>query len=211
MSNFGNMLINPKSKIRYPLSIIAVFILFSGCFGINKNQEQAQREAGILLENTENSLFWGDTHLHTANSPDAYAVGNRLGFEEAYRFAKGEVIEVDGQKVQLETPLDFLVVADHAEGFGIVNELKNGNPVLMKDTLFQRWNRLLNGTKRDSEIVGKEMPDALDKGILPPSAKDTKIIGPITKSIWNGYLDIADRYNEAGKFTAMNIRKMPPQ
>ena len=194
---------NQKSEIGYPLSIIAVFILFSGCFGINKNQEQAQREAAILLENTENSLFWGDTHLHTANSPDAYAFGNRLGFEEAYRFAKGEVIEVDGHKIQLETPLDFLVIADHAEGFGIINELKNGNSVLMKDTLFQRWNRMLNGTKREGEIAGKEMPEALDKGTLPPSIKDPKIIGPIIKSIWNGYLDVADRHNEAGKFTAL--------
>jgi hypothetical protein len=36
--------------------------------------------------------LWGDTHLHTANSPDASAFGNRLGPEEAYRFALGQAV-----------------------------------------------------------------------------------------------------------------------
>jgi len=38
------------------------------------------------------SLLWGDTHLHTAASFDAGAFGNRLGFDEAYRFARGEEV-----------------------------------------------------------------------------------------------------------------------
>jgi hypothetical protein len=46
--------------------------------------------------------LWGDTHLHTANSPDAFAFGNRLGPEEAYRFARGETVtSASGQRVQL--------------------------------------------------------------------------------------------------------------
>lgn len=126
-----------------------------------------------------------------------------MSFEDAYRFAKGEVVDIDGQKAQLETPLDFLVIADYAEGFGIINELKNGNPALMNDTLFLRWNKMLNGTKEQSAKAGKEMPEALDKGILPPSINNPKIIGPIMTSIWGNYLKIADRYNEPGKFTAL--------
>src|SRR5262245_9645111 len=64
-------------------------------------------------------VFWGDTHLHTAVSMDAAAVGCTLGPEEAYRFARGEeVVTATGQAAQLSRPLDFLVVSDHAEAFG---------------------------------------------------------------------------------------------
>ncbi len=63
-------------------------------------------------------VLWGDTHLHTANSLDAAAFGNTLGPEEALRFARGEeIVSSSGQRVKLSRPLDFLVVADHAEGW----------------------------------------------------------------------------------------------
>lgn len=185
------------------IGLAAIVSIFSFSSKDVKSENSYKITDQKVISDSENSLYWGDTHLHTANSPDAYAYGNRLGFEDAYRFAKGEVIEIDGNKVQLETPLDFLVIADHAEGFGIINELKNGNPALMKDTLFVRWNKMLNGTKEQSARAGKEMPESLDKGILPPSIKDPKIIGPIMTSIWGNYLKIADRYNEPGKFTAL--------
>ena len=63
--------------------------------------------------------LFGDTHLHTSQSFDAIAFGNFLGPEEAYRFARGEeVTSSTGQRARLSRPLDFLVVADHAENMG---------------------------------------------------------------------------------------------
>jgi hypothetical protein len=60
--------------------------------------------------------LFGDTHLHTNLSPDAFGFGVRLGPEEAYRFARGEeVTSTWGEKVRLSRPLDFVVIADHAE------------------------------------------------------------------------------------------------
>src|SRR5512133_3662375 len=64
-------------------------------------------------------VYWGDTHLHTSFSMDAGAFGCRLGPREGYRFAKGEEVTASsGQRVRLARPLDFLVVADHSDGFG---------------------------------------------------------------------------------------------
>lgn len=66
-------------------------------------------------------LLWGDTHLHTRLSMDAYALGNRTGdADTAYRFAKGEPVihPYHRARVQLQTPLDFLAVSDHAELLG---------------------------------------------------------------------------------------------
>jgi hypothetical protein len=63
--------------------------------------------------------FFGDTHLHTGFSMDAGAAGVRLTPRDAYRFARGEEITASGgQRAKLSRPLDFLVVADHSDGFG---------------------------------------------------------------------------------------------
>lgn len=55
-------------------------------------------------------VYWGDTHLHTAYSTDAGMIGNYLGPDEAYRFARGEVVTSSvGVRARLVRPLDFLV------------------------------------------------------------------------------------------------------
>ena len=92
-------------------------------------------------------VLWGDTHLHTANSLDAAAFGNTLGPEEALplRARRGGDVSSTGQTVKLSRPLDFLVVADHAEGLGATIELKNGNPLLMADPTLRRWHDMMAG------------------------------------------------------------------
>jgi hypothetical protein len=96
-------------------------------------------------------VLWGDTHLHTVNSLDAAGFGDTLGPEPAYRFARGEeVVSSSGQPVRLSRPLDFLVVADHAEALGFIEEIKKGNPNLLADPMLRRWHDLLAG----GETVG---------------------------------------------------------
>jgi Protein of unknown function (DUF3604) len=76
-------------------------------------------------------VYFGDTHLHTSQSMDAVMFGTRLGPEDAYRFARGEeVTSSTGQRVQLSRPLDFLVVADHAESLGAMSAVLAGDSEL---------------------------------------------------------------------------------
>ena len=64
------------------------------------------------------TALFGDLHVHTSWSADAYTGGNRLGPNTAYRFARGEKVELQtGAEAQLQTPLDFVALTDHAEGF----------------------------------------------------------------------------------------------
>ena len=75
---------------------------------------------------TEKQILWGDTHLHTNLSFDAFTNQNfSVGPDRAYRFARGLPVEHPGHKarVQIGTPLDFLVISDHAEFLGSVREL----------------------------------------------------------------------------------------
>jgi hypothetical protein len=75
--------------------------------------------------NYPSRVYWGDTHLHTSASMDAGAFGNRLGFDEAYRFARGEELTSStGQRVKLTRPLDFLVIADHSDNMGFFPDAK---------------------------------------------------------------------------------------
>ena len=65
------------------------------------------------------TAYWGDTHLHTNLSTDSYLYENRLTADEAYRFARGSTIKTNnGQQARLSRPLDFLVIADHANNVG---------------------------------------------------------------------------------------------
>lgn len=147
-------------------------------------------------------VFWGDTHLHTSQSADAVMFGTRLGPEDAYRFARGEeVTSSTGQRVQLSRPLDFLVVADHAEGYGVMAAVLAGDPELMRDSLAKRWHDLMNQGPEGGLTVYKEaLSEFSAKGKpLPGALSDPKTLG----SLWLKNAATAEKYNEPGRFTTL--------
>jgi hypothetical protein len=77
-----------------------------------------QKPATAIPHNPLKEAYFGEQHLHTAYSLDAYIGGARLMPSDAYSFAKGEPVEVGGVKVQLAKPLDWAAVTDHAEYIG---------------------------------------------------------------------------------------------
>ena len=73
----------------------------------------------------------GELHVHTKESFDATLFGNLLGIEDAYRFAKGEVLKAPGgEPMQLSRPLDFVAITDHADGFGTRTHCGDGPPLI---------------------------------------------------------------------------------
>ena len=144
-------------------------------------------------------VYWGDTHLHTALSVDAGAFGNRLGLEEAYRFALGEeVISATGQRVKLLRPLDFLVVADHSDGIGLFPRLLEGDPALIADETARRWHHMINEGGQEAVNAALELIDAFSRDEVPFDINDPAFIGPV----WEDVIEAAERYNAPGVFTA---------
>ncbi len=91
-------------------------------------------------QNFPNRVFFGDTHLHTSYSTDAGMIGNTLGPEEAYRFARGETVTSStGLPARLERPLDFLVVADHAESVGAAPAIARKDPLILETEFGRIW------------------------------------------------------------------------
>jgi hypothetical protein len=149
--------------------------------------------------------LFGDTHLHTTNSGDGFAAGNRLDPEQAYRFARGEeVISSTGVPAKLSRPLDFLVVADHAEGLGLMQQIYAGtNPAFAADPTLQKWSQGMKAGGMQAADTQREVTKAQAMGTLPAPLKDPKAVGPIMKSVWQQYTATAEKYNEPGRFTAM--------
>ena len=148
-------------------------------------------------QNFPNRVFWGDTHLHTANSADAGFLNDKVGPEEAFRFARGEVVTSSGNlRVRLERPYDFLVVSDHAEYLGLTPGLRNSDPVLLQNETGRRWHDML---KKDSESAFQAAMEC----VLSINARDEKMKNEaFGRSMWARNCEIADRYNQPGAFTA---------
>ena len=145
-----------------------------------------------------NQVYWGDTHLHTAVSVDAGTM-NRVGQEDAFRFARGEeVATTHGLRARLSRPLDFLVLADHAEMYGLMPQLLSGDPDILATEMGQRWyDMLMTGDPDKTFEAAMEIVDSLSK-------KDPPINNPgATRKAWEAYTELADKYNEPGRFTAL--------
>ena len=149
--------------------------------------------------NFATSVYWGDTHLHTAASGDAFGFGNKLDDVEALRFARGEEItSAGGLRVKLSRPLDFLVVADHAEAFGAMIEVFYGNPALMGNPKSKRWAAMLKEGGETSFKAVMEMIESVSDKSCPPEMLDKKLFKPV----WEKHTANVDKYNKPGTFSA---------
>ena len=145
-------------------------------------------------------LLWGDTHQHTGWSADAGAFGARLGPEDALRFARGEEItSSSGQPVRLDRPLDFIVIADHSDGMGVIQEMRAGNPLVLNDPMGKRWTEMMKAGGKQGLQAAKEMIDAQSNNRLPDYVKNKDI----AMSVWQKNTAIQEKYNEPGRFTTL--------
>jgi len=146
------------------------------------------------------NVYWGDTHLHTDLSMDAGAFGNRLGLDEAYRFARGEQVEsTNAGPVRLSRPLDFLVIADHSDNMGFFPDMLAGAPHILSNPKGKEWyDRIKAG---EGVGVALELIGLFSQGKFPPGLEYTPDSQPY-KDAWARTVDAAERYNDPGHFTA---------
>ena len=179
---------------------------FAQCKDMTKHdKEQVSRsfkKAGYSPyagRNYPTGVYFGDTHLHTAASGDAFGFGNKLSDEDAYRFALGkEITSAHGERVKLSRPLDFLVVADHAEAYGAMIEVFYGNPTLLANPKTKRWNSMLKEGGEASFAAVMEMIEGVSDKSIPKELLDKDFI----RSIWEKHTALCDQYNAPGTFTA---------
>lgn len=162
----------------------------------------------IALAEFPDRPYWGDTHLHTDNSVDAFGFGTRLGPEAALRYARGEaVVATTGAESQLARPLDFLVIADHSDALGATRRLYDAPrwyiDWVIGDETVLRWYDMMHESPEQSTRAVAELITAAAEGNVPEAMADQANAEEATKDIWNTQLSILDRYNEPGVFTAL--------
>ncbi len=180
--------------------LLASTALISGC---EKLSQASGSKAEVKNTAYPEQVYWGDTHLHTSNSVDAFGFGTRLDPEAALRFARGEEVEATtGTKAKLARPLDFLVISDHAEGIGATKALYEAPRMLLTDPIALRWYDLMHEGPEGSLKATGEMLAARASGNTPAFMNDKEAAEKRTLKLWSEHMDTVERYNEPGKFTA---------
>ncbi|ETN93968.1 DUF3604 domain-containing protein [Zhouia amylolytica] len=190
----------------YYVGITLSAILFMACKNESKSSgDQTQADdidstlvETVINENPNKDVFFGNLHVHTSWSFDAYINGAISGPDEAYRWAKGESIPGggDGTSLQIKVPLDWYVVSDHSEFMGSLPLMADPNSLASKHPLA-------------ADITGddpKKSFDAYTKILddISNSRNDSILGDPeLQKSVWGKILAIADKHNEPGKFTTL--------
>lgn len=163
----------------------------------------AEEYSPYVGDSAVQQVFWGDTHVHSSLSTDALGFGVNLGPDEAYRFAAGEEVTTSwGLKAKLGRPLDFIVLADHAESFGLMELVRQGDERLMDNSDAKEWNRQLNGTPEEAAKLRRSFYDhKARRGAMKVlhSLSDPKL----NLAVWNEALTIAEQHNKPGVFTTM--------
>jgi hypothetical protein len=144
------------------------------------------------------NVYFGEQHLHTVNSPDAFAMGTRNTPDDAYRFCKGEAVKksTTGEMVQKQTPYDWCAVTDHAEYLGIM-------PLLLeKDNPLQHTEigkDIASGDPKKGEAAFQLIIDSAGSGKPIPYMADPKLMS----SVWEKQKAVANKHNDPGTFTTL--------
>jgi len=175
---------------------LAAFPSFAQEFSLHEEDYAAKEKkySPYVDRHFPQNVYFGDTHLHTSWSADAGLAGATLGPEFAYRVARGEqVTSQTGLPFKLVRPLDFVVVADHAENIGIYDYLDRGDPLLLETEVGRRW----YGYFED----GKGIEAAYEWSAANARGEDPIGSPEMTSRVWEKVIENAENHYEPGVFT----------
>jgi len=175
------------------LCILSLALVVSGAWAKDPVGEPG-RSAG--KKNPLKNVYFGEQHLHTRNSPDAFAAGSRQTWDEAFRYGRGEEVTLHTiatkNKIKRRTPYDFLAITDHAEYFGVMPRMIDPKDSLSKSDLAKRLQ------KQDPTAVMDILHD-----ILTSTGRPELVAPELLMDNWQEYIKVANKYNDPGKFTTL--------
>jgi len=195
-------------KYRIILAIILVTVL-SSCKQENKDTKspveatpnyEHNGQSYNIEENPLKEAYFGEQHLHTAASMDAFIAGTRLTPDDAYRFAQGEEVMVNGRPHTINRPLDWAAVTDHAEFLGEAYTLMNpGTPGY--DSEAAKSMRDAPDLQSALAVYKKYVLDALAGGSAHPDFWQGY---ESVKSQWQVNIEATENNYKPGKFTTIH-------
>ncbi len=190
------------NKVLTTLFIIGGFTTINSLHAKDNPTKLVNARAGVehyspyIKDNYPDNVYFGDTHLHTSFSTDAGFFGNRVGPDGAYRYAKGEVVTSStGIETKPLRPLDFLVVADHAENLGLAPLIHEDSPLVTE----HKWGKKVYDLVKSGDLGGAYALWGAEVAIgTDPMADRPEMM----ETMWRRIQEAAEKHNEPGKFTA---------
>ena len=149
--------------------------------------------------NPEREAFYGETHLHTSWSFDAFIFGDtKSSPEDAYNYAKGKPLKhALGYEMKITTPLDWMGVTDHSEYVGVIQQANTPGTPLSETELGKK---LVVHDKADVQRIYLFLG-----GTMIENKPIAELVAPaLASTVWDKNNAMADAANEPGKFTAFN-------
>ncbi|MDP6581362.1 MAG: DUF3604 domain-containing protein [Vicinamibacterales bacterium] len=157
--------------------------------------------------NATRSAYFGDLHVHTTYSFDAFAFGTVATPDDAYRFAQGEAIEHPaGFEVKLRAPLDFYAVTDHAQFLGGVEAAADPSTDFSRlphvqglHNMNARENRTVDGLVERVTTFRGFIPQT--RAGVADGSIDLEMVNRIARNAWADIVAAAQRHYRPGSFT----------
>jgi hypothetical protein len=160
----------------------------------NSHSGNVEQYSPYVDQHFPQQVYFGDTHLHTSWSADAGLAGATLGPEFAYRVSRGEqVTSQTGLPFKLVRPLDFVVVADHAENIGIYDYLDRGDPILKESENGRKWLEYFD--------AGEGIKAAYEWSAYNAKGEDPIDSAEMRSRVWERVIENAESFNQPGVFT----------
>ena len=148
----------------------------------------------------DRQVYFGEQHMHTQNSFDAYTIGVRQTWEEAYRYGRGEEVTLSttGEKIKRGTPYDFVAITDHSEYYAVLKDLLDPSSPLSRSDFAKGFTAGIKdpsvGGQYVSELIGTLLTNTPMQEYTTPELRTSK---------WETFLAVADRFNDPGTFTTL--------
>lgn len=177
---------------------------------VRTDSGQDTRSASELrpAANQFRNVYFGDLHVHSSLSFDAYLFGTRASIDDAYRFARGEALENPvGETLSLSRTLDFVAITDHAEGFGFQEYCEDPGTNEALKILCDRMDRPDAGFYLQLRNSGVKRPP---ESVFVKAIGDPDTEARYARSTWSRIVEAANRHNDPGQFTAFAAYEYSP-
>ncbi len=187
---------NSRQAANKSVALLVSGLMLMGGTAVADSVGEPGRSSGE--PNPLHNVYFGEQHLHTQASPDAFAFGTRTDADAAYRYAKGEAIKnsQSGKMMQKKTPYDWAAVTDHSEYLGMMPLLLDPQSPLQQSEIGQL---IASGDHAKGEAAFQQIITSASVGVPIDYLVDPDIM----KSAWQKQVDFANQHYEPGKFTTL--------